>query len=178
MFFCPKCNYSFDISKASDNEITEDTRVVLKRASDAFKKLEAGEDLNLYKADFKQDDLIKNVKYKKLSNDQKVLVNKLFEEITYIGVEFRCNNCNEVKTISETTLLYEYDINDTVDKIKTLDDNQLTTLNPILPRTHDYNCKNIDCLTNTKKHTKEAVFYRDKESYKINYICCVCFHNN
>jgi len=27
------------------------------------------------------------------------------------------------------------------------------------------------------KIKKEAVFHRDKNTYKINYICCICNHN-
>ena len=177
MFFCKKCNYTFDISKVIDTEVNEDTRIVLKRASDAFKKLELNEDLSLYKASFKADDLSKNIKYSKLSNEKKQLLNKLFEELTSTGVEFKCTNCNERENINETILLYKYDINTNIDKIKSLEENKLICKNPILPRTCDYICKNLECPTNDKKKNigKEAIFFRENNSYKVTYLCCVCF---
>ena len=109
MYFCPKCHFSFDIGKTT-NAVTENKELI-KKSSDAFKKLEDNEDLSKYKADFKFEELIKNSKYKK-----------------------------------------------------------------ILPRTNYYICKNISCVTNLKNTKKEAVFFRELNSFKVNYICCICFN--
>lgn len=177
MYFCPKCNYLFDISKASNQVTKEDNRIIIKKTIDVFKKLEAKEDLSNYKAGFKQDDLNKNSKYKKLSDEERMMINKLFEEISYAGAEFKCNNCNFIENINETIMLYQYETPQKNINIKTLEENELLCSNPILPRTHDYICKNISCTTNKdKKKEKEAIFYRDKDTLKINYICCICYH--
>jgi len=174
MYFCPKCNYVFDISKKS-NQI--EYRIIIKKIPDLFKKIEQKEDLSKYKAEFKQSDLTKYLKYNKLSNEEKQNINKLFEEINFTDVEFKCNNCNYIQNINETIILYQYDINQKNINIKSLEENELICNNPILPRTHDYNCKNILCITNKQKINKEAVFYRDKDSFKINYICCICYYS-
>ena len=178
MYFCPKCHYSFDINKSSDIVESHSTEI-LKKVQDAIKAYEANEDLSLYKASFKMDELLKNSKYKKLSNEEQEKFNKLFEETTNTGAEFKCTNCNFVKEITETVLLYNYDIteNNNISQIKNLEENELITKNPILPRTHDYICKNISCISNTEKNiSKEAVFYRSNNSFKINYICTLCYN--
>lgn len=179
MYFCPKCNYLFDISKSFGSEINEEKKI-LKKVNDAIKIFENKESLKNYKADFKIEELEKNIKYKKLSDDNKEMFNILFQLNTTNGAQFKCNNCNFTKEIIESVLLYQYDTVDKIDKIKSIEENELLCKNPILPRTHDYICKNISCLTNTKSkenNKKEAVFIREKNSYKINYICCVCYYS-
>lgn len=178
MYFCPQCYYSFDIVKATDGSNKEDTRVVLKKPSDAIKKVELDLDMTQFKADFKLDDLEKNTKYKKLSEDKQELLKKLFEESSISYAEFKCNNCNFIEPIKNSILLYQYDVDNNNEYIRTKEENMLACQNPILPRTHDYICKNEDCPTNKdKKISKEAVFFRDNNSFKINYICCICLHN-
>jgi hypothetical protein len=178
MYFCPKCHFTFDIGKTSsiNNNIEKE---LIKKPHEVFKKLEEESDLSNYKADFKFEEIVKNAKYKKLSNESKEQINKLFEEPIFSGVEFKCNNCNFVKEITETILLYEYDITSKDEHIRTKEENELYSQNPILPRTHDYNCKNLLCDTNKKNNNikKEAVFFRDNNSFKVNYICCICYSN-
>jgi len=122
------------------------------------------------------DEIIKNVKYKKLNDEQKLQIQQLFDEGVSSGIEFKCNNCNYTLDIKESTLLYELDMNTSNDKIKSLEETELFCKNPILPRTHDYICKNDTCPTNKNKIKKEAVFYREKDSMKVNYICCICYN--
>jgi len=200
MYFCPKCNYSFDISKSIGSENNEENKVnennnsidtipvepennkenkVLKKVNDAIKVFEANGNLKNYNAEFKFEELEKNSKFKKLSNENKDKFNILFNNNNNItGAQFKCNNCNFTKEITESVLLYQYEVYDKIDKIKSLEDNELTINNPILPRTQDYICKNISCPTNkNNKMKKEAVFFRDNDSYKLNYICGICYHN-
>jgi len=180
MYFCPKCNYTFDISKSniSDNS---DTKTIIKKSSDAIKLFESDSNFNFinYKAEFNKEDLDKNNKFKKLSENNKIKFDILFQSNNITGAQFKCNNCNFTKEITESVLLYQFEIENKIEKIKNLEDNELFCKNPILPRTQDYICKNISCTTNNNniKIKKEAVFFRDKESYKINYICCVCYYN-
>jgi hypothetical protein len=174
MYFCPKCHFSFDIGKTNNNSVTDDKELI-KKSADAFKKLEDNQDLSNYKADFKFEELLKNSKYKKLSEGEKNMLDKLFEQNINSGIEFKCNNCNFTKDINETVLLYSYDLSSKDENIKSAEENELLCKNPILPRTHDYICKNISCVTNLKNAKKEAVFFREPNNFKVNYICCICF---
>jgi hypothetical protein len=175
MYFCPKCYYLFDIGKASGKD-DDESKELIKKVADALKKVD--EDLQNYKAEFKEEDLYKNAKYKKLNEEQKQNLSKLFEDKTVIGAEFKCNNCNFIKPIKDTVLLFQLEYTENLNKVKNLNENKLYCQNPILPRTHDYICKNTNCLTNKDKKTKkESVFYRNKNSFKMTYICCVCYHS-
>lgn len=177
MYFCPKCNYSFDISKSTGIDSVKDKQVI-KKVNDAIKIYESNESLNEYKAEFKKEDLEKNLKYKKLSDENKEKFEVLFQINHVTGAAFKCNNCSFTKEITKTVLLYELDLSDKSEKVRSIEDNELISNNPILPRTHDYICKNVLCLTNKdNKLKKEAVFFREKNSYKINYICTQCFYS-
>jgi hypothetical protein len=173
MYFCPKCNYSFDISKAST--IGEDTRKKLDTPESALKRLKAGKQLNNYMANFEKDMLENNKIYLKLSDDEKHQLNILFESATnYGGIEFKCNNCNYRKRITETIKLYQMNVNNTTTTYRSAYDNKLLAMNPIYPRTKDYTCKNINCITHKDGLLREAIFFREKDSYLTNYVCTIC----
>ena len=175
MYFCPNCSYSFDITKSSKTSKESDDRKTISKAIDVFKKIDLKEELSMYKASFNKDELLKNKRYQKLSDSDKIFIDQIFEEKVESGAEFKCNNCNNTEQISNTVLLYQVNNETSYVKIKTLEENEYITKDPLLPRTHDYNCKNPNCITHKKKDIKEAVFYREKDSYKILYICTVCF---
>jgi hypothetical protein len=177
MYFCPNCSYLFDIEKSSKVSTEVDTRVPLKKLVEAFKKLEEKEDLSKYKAEFSKDEMAKNKKYQKLGNTEKIKMNQLFEEIVSSGAEFKCNNCNFTKQISETTLLYQINMEDKITQIRTFEENKMIAKDPLLPHTHDYTCKNPNCKTHNDSSLKDSVFFRDKNSFKLNYICAVCHYN-
>jgi hypothetical protein len=176
MYFCDKCFYIFDITKSSKVS-KEDNRKSIAKVSDVFVKLDENEDFTKYKADFSKEELYKNKKYQKLDETEKTKINLLFEEMISSGAEFKCENCNYTKQITETTILYQINMEDKVEQIKNLEENELTTKDPTLPHTHDYTCKNPNCMTHKKPELKDAVFLREKNSYKLNYICCVCYYN-
>ena len=176
MYFCDKCFYIFDITKSSKIS-KDDTRKVISKVVDAMTKLDDGEDLTNYKAEFSKEELYKNKKYQKLDDVNKNKINQLFEEVASSGAEFKCENCNYTKQITETTLLYQINMEDKVVSIRNLEENELTTKDPTLPHTHDYTCKNPNCITHKKPELKDSVFLREKNSFKLNYICCVCYYN-
>jgi hypothetical protein len=176
MYFCPKCNYSFDISKTVDTDVNTD-KIILKKVSDSIKLFETNTSFENYKAEFKTEDLEKNSKFKKLSDIDKKKFEELFNMPVSSGAQFKCNNCNYSKDIVESVLLYQYTIDNKTTTVKSLEDNELLCNNPTLPRTHDYICKNVLCPTLKKNMKKEAVFFRERDSYKINYICTICFYN-
>jgi len=186
MHFCPNCYYLFDISKSSTIKENENTTSSQNTNSDTpsltlnniFKKIEENEVLTKYTIAFTKDELIKNKKYQKLTEENKQKINILFDENIYSGAEFKCNNCNNTKQINETTLLYEINLDNTTNnKIKNIKENKLMCKDPLLPHVHDYNCKNPECATHKNLKLKDAVFYKEKNSYNINYICTVCFYN-
>lgn len=177
MYFCPNCSYLFDISKSSKISKETDDRVIINKLPEAFKKIEDNEDLVKYKAGFSKDEMGKNKKYQKLKDEDKIKMNQLFEELVSSGAEFKCNNCNFIKPISETTLLYSINMESKVVKIKNLEENELIVNDPTLPHTQDYTCKNPSCITHKNTSLKNAVFFKEKNSYKPNYICCVCYYN-
>ena len=177
MYFCPNCSYVFDISKSSKITKENDTRIAIKKLVDAIKKLEDNEDLSKYKAEFPREEMTKNKKYQKMSDTDKIKMNQLFEEMIISGAEFKCENCNFTKQITETTILYQINMEEKDTKVNTLEENKLMIRNPILPHTHDYTCKNPLCETHKNPKLKDSVFYKDNKSYKVNYICCTCYYS-
>ena len=170
--FCPKCSYNLNIQKYTTKQ---DTRIPISIA-EAFEILINNKNISLYKANFEKNDIIKNKKYQKLSDTDKNKFNILFESNSNSSAEFKCDNCNSIFPITESILLYELDMKNDYVKIKTLDENELLCKDPLLPHTHDYICKNPECITNKDASLKDAVFFKDINSYKVNYICTVCYH--
>ena len=177
MYFCDNCGYSLEISKSSKVSKEIDNREIIDKLNDAIKKIEENVDMTKYKAGFSKEDMAKNKKYQKMSDVEKIKMNQLFEESVSSGAEFTCENCNNTKPIVETTLLYQLNMEDTINNVKTLEENELTCMDPLLPHTHDYTCKNPGCITHKKPELKDSVFLRERNSFKLNYICTVCFYN-
>ena len=173
MYFCPKCNNSFDISKSTGEAISKKK---LDDVEGAIKRVKANKDMNDYTAGFTKEELEENKYYKNLSDEQKDKLNLLFSTSNIMsGIEFKCNNCNFRKKIKETIRLYQMSVESTYSVNRSTEDNKLLAMNPIYPRTRDYTCKNINCITHKDINIKEAVFFREKDSYQTNYICTVCF---
>ena len=175
MYFCPECNYSLDISKSTSSN----TKKILSTPEDVIKRFRAGKDLNNYTVNFKKDELFNHKKIGKLSNEDKIKLNVLFEKTSHFNkIEFKCVNCNYRKPINNSIKLYEIDyVDDNVSKFKSTSENKLLFNNPIYPRTKDYTCKNINCITHKDTKNKEAVYYKDKKTHLLVYICGVCFTN-
>jgi hypothetical protein len=175
MYFCPSCSYSFDIVKSSQTS-QKDVRVNIEKIAEALKIFEANDDMSKYVASFSREDTNKNKKYQKFDDNQKAKFNLIFEELISSGAEFKCNNCNNIQPIKETILLYNINMEEK-NKMRTLEENEFICKDPILPRTHDYNCKNPNCITHKDKSKKESVFFKEKNSFKVNYICTVCYYS-
>lgn len=174
MYFCPKCNYAFDISK---NLTNSDNREKITRIIDVFKLIKKKEDLSKFVADgFTIDDVKNNKYYEKISSKTKKNIEQIFDTNTS-GISFQCNNCNYKDPIKKSIQLYSMDLNSEVAQNKSIEDNKLISKNPILPRTRDYSCKNINCITHKDTSNKEAVFYKEPNTYNVNYVCTVCFNS-
>lgn len=176
VFFCPDCLYSLGINKSTTLDNYEDNRKELSSISDALKLLSKEVNFLDYKASFSKKDILKNKKYQKLSVNDKSNLSQLF--VSKISeADLNCSNCGYKKQINETLKLYEFNVNDRANTIRTLDDNKLLVADPTLPRTRDYTCKNINCLTHKSKELKEAVFVKIPKSYNLTYICSKCYYS-
>lgn len=175
MYFCPECSYSFDISKSTSSN----DKKVLSTPEDVIKRFRAGKDLSNYRVNFDKNLLLEHKKIAKLSKDEKKVFDVLFDKTkTFDRVEFKCVNCNFRKEIKSSIKLYEIDFEqDNISTFKSINENKLLFNNPIYPRTRDYTCKNINCITHKDKSNKEAVFYKDKGTNLLVYICGVCYTN-
>ena len=77
-----------------------------------------------------------------------IKLNTLFNKPSNIsGIMFKCNNCNYSKKIKDTIKLYQMNVDSVYSVYRSIDDNKLLSMNPIYPRTKDYECKNINCIT-------------------------------
>lgn len=177
MYFCPECSYSFDITKSSGQSNIKDTRKKVDKLNDALKIFDTKEDMTKYVAGFKIEETQKNKKYQKLTDNEKAKFNQIFDDLSLTGAEFKCNNCNHIEPITKTILLYKLDLEEKSSKFKSLEENEFICKDPILPRTHDYTCKNPNCITHKDNKQKEAVFVKDKNTFKVTYICCVCYYS-
>jgi len=180
MYFCPNCSYTFDITKSSASNVDYNDLKTITTMNELIAKVEAGDDLSIYKADFLKKDLIKNRKYQKLSDINKLHIDQMYDKNLSSGAEFKCTNCNNLQPIKETILLYKITMDDNKtnkleNKVQTFDDNKFICKDPLLPHTKDYNCKNPSCITHKNENIKDSVFYRDKNTFKLNYICTVCY---
>ena len=174
MYFCQNCSYSFDIIKSSNLSV-KDQRIEILKINEAIKLYEEHKDMSKYVALFNRDETSKNKKYQKLDDKQKAIFNQIFDVITSSGAEFRCNNCNNIQPINNTVLLYNLNMEEKNTFTRTLEENEFICNDPILPRTHDYTCRNPNCITHKDIKRKESVFYKEKNSFKVNYICTVCY---
>lgn len=171
MYFCPKCSYVLDIVKSSNIGSNDDDKIELEKPLDAINKVKSN--LDNYKPLFSKKELLDSKKYKKLSEKNKKKLESLFES-NFSDAKFICNNCNYQKNIGKTILLYKINKNDS-NVITSPEDNKIIFNDFTLPRTKDYSCKNPKCKTHKNKEIKEAVFYRDKNSFQLNYVCGVCY---
>lgn len=140
---------------------------------------------------FNINDLNKNSKFIKLSNEQKTLViNRILENnpkqkqtktTTTISTltstsnkksHFYCKSCGYNEKIPNQKFIFS---RGNENKNEIINSNFLNLVNDCtLPRTKNYNCVNQSCSTHSNPQLKMAVFYRHANSYNIRYICQVC----
>jgi hypothetical protein len=178
MNFCPNCSNILDYMKG-----VSESKQIIKKLNDLFKLIDSGNDENLtnYKADFDKNELLNSKKYLKYDIETKNKLNNLFSESIQLNnyAEYKCLNCGYNKPITQTIRLFynNIEMNDNIISIKSLEENKLFCSDPLLPHTKDYVCKNINCVTHTQNDLKDSIFYKEKNLYKIKYICCVCYYN-
>jgi|SaaInlStandDraft_6_1057023.scaffolds.fasta_scaffold01828_5 hypothetical protein len=166
MYFCSKCDYTFDISNSNSKINIDSVNGIFEIPID---------EISNYSANFDKSKLLKLKKYKILSEENKEKYEVLFD--TSINkIQFQCLNCNYTEPITNSMKLYEINLeNDIVINYKSKEENKLIFNNPILPRTRDYTCKNINCISHKDTSKKEAIFYKDKQTNNLTYLCGVCY---
>lgn len=174
MYFCPKCSYSFDVTKFTSEDTSNKEEI--SSLSAIVKKINKNESLSNIKLSIPKNNLINDEKFKKLKEKYKNKILSLYTN-TSSSIMFNCLNCNNKSSINETIRLYNLDLQGESSNVLSFEDCKILSQDPILPRTKDYNCKNINCITHKNKEQKEAVYYKDNTTYKLNYICTVCFTN-
>jgi len=144
-----------------------------------------GSDVELDIKNFNINDLNKNPSFNKLSSNQKTLViNRILEKIPknkqHKQTEstnnkdsyFYCKSCGYNEKIPNRQFIFSRG-NEKKD-----DFYNYRFLNYIhdntLPRSKNYNCINDKCSTHQNPSSKLAVFYRQKGSYNVRYICTIC----
>jgi hypothetical protein len=186
MYFCPKCGFLLDITKV-DTNVGSNTNTVKKKSlnniNSIIKKILNDDSLEDYNIMIDLNSLEDNSKYKKLSNDNRIKVYNTISENVYLSkptintnAGFACNNCAYTKNINDSLLLYSKNFTKTVKTNYNPNDYKLIINDNTLPRTRDYNCKNINCITNDKKNksiNKEAVFFRSG-NFDVTYVCTIC----
>lgn len=176
VFFCPNCLYTLGINKKTSLDSIDLT--VIDKVDDFLKLFQNNKfSKSEYSLGFSKDELLKSKKYSKLSSSDKSKIDTLFQGLI-VNAELSCTNCGYNSDITETKKIYEYNISDAVNLVRTLEDNKLLTLDPTLPRTKDFTCKNVKCETVTnKKSFKEAVWIRTPKNFSVEYICCSCYYS-
>ena len=171
MFFCPKCKFSLDISKNIPQEFSWDIQINLPK--DFIDRVIDNELDGNIKIKFSNKDLISSKEYKKLTNENKIIIDKKFVDINnseYNIAYFVCNNCQFTTKLNQGTSIYKVSL-----KSSYMEDNSVRSDDNTLPRTKDYICPNTSCDSQKNDSKKEAVFYRpNKNSYKLYYNCLMC----
>ena len=173
MYFCPECDYTFDVKKlVSDSSDKIENISSLKVA---LKKIKNNENLNNIKLDLSIENLEKDEDFIKQKKHIKTKLIEITNKNNNSIMKFKCLNCNFEKPINQTIRLYHLDLNKEDDNISSIEDNKIYANDPILPRTRDYLCKNINCLSHKDTKNKEAVYLKNDYNYKLKYICTICF---
>ena len=100
MYFCSKCNYTFDITKAES--VNNDSEIIT--LEDAIDRVNKKKDLKNFIINVSIKDLDKNKNYKKLFKKDRKKINKIVNNKSS-NILFKCLNCNNKVNINETIRL-------------------------------------------------------------------------
>ena len=143
-----------------------------------------GSDTDMNIKNFNINDLNKNTTFNKLSNNQKTLViNRILEKIpkskskqsdSIVSKDsyYYCKSCGYNEIIPPKQFIFSRGDEKNDDFYNYRFRNYIH--DNTLPRSKKYNCINDKCQTHSNPSLKLAVFYRQKNSYNVRYICTVC----
>ena len=172
MYFCNICSYSLDIIKDDTLEdISEITKLfeIIKNTNN----ITDIKSLHKYNIIIPIEKIKSNQQYKKLTPDEKKLIEKLkFNESN--NVSFYCKNCTDKVAITKTTLLYVIQYENINNEDIIYDDVELLIKDPLLAHTNNYVCINKKCDTHDNVNKKDAVMTKSRNKYNVEYICTCC----
>lgn len=181
MFYCPKCQNIFNISKDLVNDqvgqgnINYDelmSKLIKDTIDDNIKSI-------ISSPSFSIENINKHPDFKKLHKNKKDEIHNIIIELMSGNLDlnktpndivayFSCKNCAYTEPITPGTKIYSksssYNITD-YSNIKHSD---------ILPYTRKYTCVNKDCVSHKDPAKKEAKFFRIHNTFKVKYICLAC----
>ena len=167
--FCPDCNYILELVKNIKLiNVSSEEELIIKLLNNSY-------NLN---TSITFEKIKEHKNYKSLNENKREIININYNKYLNLNkVGFLiCNNCRYFQNIKNGTILISNKKNNLNINNKLY--NKLQINNKILPRTKDYICQNPECITHKKNDSnKEAVFYRNTDSYVLNYICCICESN-
>lgn len=174
--YCPKCNYLLDITKTIEKGAEDDTIITPLNMNQFINLALSDKEIDdNHTVTFSINDLSNNPKFKKMDKESQKFIITRYDELKNASTGrhsafFQCNSCGYSKAIKPGTLLFNrsYVIEDIVE------DPRMKTIDPTLPRTKDYVCRNDKCESHKNLDLKEAVFFRKKNSFQLTYVCCLC----
>jgi hypothetical protein len=189
MYFCPKCNNSYDIARTTiDNQAggkgsINYSDLVDKILDDDIISTEDVKDIkfNIFlksseykKLSSKKKELIFNKIQDKLPDEKKILMQNKTDEFNESNLAFFvCNNCMYNKQIPHKTLIFSKTSENLTQRYNTYNTkNKIHS--DILPLTRKYICPNKKCESHTNFEKKEAVLFRLRNSFIVKYICKTC----
>lgn len=173
MNFCNYCGNNFDIVERQIGATQKNKKTINNVATLMKKIMNPDENLDDYNIDIDKSVLIKTKDFMNLSEKQRSdIIKSLQPKDVSKKTRFFCNNCTNMKPIDETILVFKQSFK----KESSIDQSDYSFYinDPLLPRTHDYTCKNPKCETHKNSKMKEAVFIKEDNTNIVNYICCVC----
>ncbi len=153
--------------------------------TDSTESTESTDNTSTNESNIDISELNKNPGFAQLSNDQKNLViNKMnekkrldqilkpVENVVNKENYFLCRTCGYFETIPDKMFIFSRG-DEKKDDIYNFNFIQYKN-DPTLPVTKKYVCINDKCSTQKDPALKKAVFYRQKGSYSVRYICTIC----
>jgi hypothetical protein len=181
MFFCPVCQNLYEITdeigiheKQSGGAQAEDNYDKLVNKITNNEEITQNDIIGIDLAE-----LMKKPDIKKLNNmakrDIKIKINELKNNAANSGgkIYFKCGYCKNVEPILPRTKIFSKILDNTENECSNVDYKYMFN-NKILPRTKNYECPNEKCVTKVEPDRKEAIFFREVNSYKILYQCTAC----
>lgn len=88
-------------------------------------------------------------------------------------LHLRCKKCGFQKR-NRKSIIYTKTYNYVESTVDTVNNKYIVHCSP-LPRTNRKKCPNRECISHNDKSKNEAIFYPDKNTRELNYVCCNCY---
>lgn len=161
---CDICGNSLLLSQTS-KEIKQDNQQIIEQILDNEENMS-----NFLPIDVQS--LTTSEQFKSLSRVNRTKLLNIIPQSSVIYYQ-TCKNkeCGQTRMLSPGTLIYKQERN-----IQHQFDEDYSRYrhSKILPKTAKYICPNSDCKTHQNPKLRNAVFFREKNTLQLVYICMVC----